>query len=181
MLKNLFVLMISPKVGWEYIDDSGHSADEMLRGLLFPLLGILAVACFVPMLYNSATNTLTSCLVVAVIHFSKYVLTYFVTSYLLSGFYPVFSKSNIALTRLNGFVVYNIAFLVVLDMVNMVINADFTPLRFLVLWVVWLCAKGTEMLGFAQEKRVKFVAVASAMIIGLPFVFQKVMEMVIAK
>ena len=44
MLKKILIVIIKPKLGWQYIDDSGNSTQRVLSGVFFPLLAILAIS-----------------------------------------------------------------------------------------------------------------------------------------
>lgn len=179
MLRNILVVIISPKVGWQYIDDSSNSTQRVLASVFFPMLAILAVACFVPMIYDSTTHTISTSLMEAIVSFSKYLLTYFLCSYLLSGFYPQFTRSHIAQSKLNNYIIYNLTFLIILSILVKLLNAEFSPLYFLVLYMPFIAYKGVDFLCIDSGKTTKFVIISSVMMLVLPFVIGWILDSLI--
>ena len=178
MLRNLLQVIISPKAGWESIDDSSFSTQRVLFGMFFPLLACLAISSFIPMIYDK-TITLSTSLMNAIVNFSKYMIAYYLSSYLLSGFYPQFNRSHVAQAKLNNYLIYNYAFLILLNIITNSLNSDFTPLYFLMLYSPVLAAKGAKFLYIDSGRTTKFVTIASLMILLLPIIFQWILNTLI--
>ena len=170
MIRNFLVLLISPKVGWQYIDDKCHSAQRVLGGLFFPLLAILAISAFVPMIYDSASNTISSSLMDAIVAFSKFMLSYYLCVYLLSGFYPQFTRSSLAMSKLSNYVIYDLAFLVLLSILMNILPGEFSPLFFLELYMPYIAYRGVEFLCIEKGKSIKFVVISSIMMLAFPLI-----------
>jgi len=168
MIKDFAILLISPKVGWQYIDDRCYSAQRVLGAFFYPLLAILAISSFVPLIYDSASNTLSSALMSAIVAFAKYMLTYYLCVYLLSGFYPQFTRSSLAMSKLSNYVIYNLSFLIVLQILINVLNAEFSPLFFMVLYMPYIAYRGVDFLCIDNDKSIKFVLISSIMMISFP-------------
>lgn len=181
MLKKILVVIIKPKLGWQYIDDSGNSTQRVLSSVFFPLLAILAISSFVPMIYDSTTHTLSSSLMDAIVSFSQYMITYFLCSYLLSGFYPEFSRSHIALAKLNNYLIYNLSFMVILSVLINLLNAELSVLYFMFLYMPYMAYNGLEFLGLKEEKRNKFFIISTLMMMILPFIFGLILNSLIRK
>lgn len=179
MIRNFIVLLISPKVGWQYIDDKCHSAQRVLGAFFYPLLAILAISSFVPMIYDSASHTVSSSLMDAIVAFSKYMLSYYMCVYLLSGFYPQFTRSSLAMSKLSGYVIYNLALLILLSILVNVLNGEFTPLFFLVLYMPYMAYRGVDFLCVESDKSLKFVVISSIMMISFPFVIGWILDKLI--
>lgn len=179
MIRNFLVLLISPKVGWQYIDDKCHSAQRVLGTFFYPLLAILAISSFVPMIYDSASHTISSSLMEAIVAFSKYMLSYYLCVYLLSGFYPQFTRSSLAMSKLSNYVIYNLAFLIVLSILINVINGEFSPLYFLELYMPYIAYRGVDFLCVDSNKSAKFVVISSIMMIGFPIIIGLILNSLI--
>ena len=178
MLRKLLIVIIKPKLGWQYIDDSGDSTQRVLSSIFFPLLAILAISCFVPTIYDS-TLTISSSLMKAIVSFSKFMLTYFLCSYLLSGFYPEFSRSHIAMSKLNSYIIYNLSFLVILSVLINVLNAELSVLFFLFLYMPYMAFNALEFLGLSGKKGTKFFIISALMMMGLPIIIRIILESLI--
>ena len=90
--KNIFCVITSPRYGWEVINDSNIPVGKVMRTAFMPLLIVLALSCFVPMIYDR-TLSFSGCLMSGIIHFSAYFISYYIIIYLLGGFYPELVKT----------------------------------------------------------------------------------------
>lgn len=178
LFKNIAILIISPKVGWEEINKSGVSTQTALARGFYPLLALLALTAFVPMLYD-CTIELKDALMQAIIQFSSFFFSYFICAYLVEGFFPELNKTHSANSRLNDFIVYNLIFLVLLAIMNNVLPARFPVLSLLVLYVVFMAYKGMDYLGLKQDRTTVFLITSSAMFLLVPAVLRCVLELII--
>lgn len=167
IVKYIVLLIISPRVGWEEVNRASIPTGKLMSGVFLPLLAILSISTFVSMLYDK-TVTLSDTLMKAVIEFSSYYVTYFISSYLLSGFYPDLVKTNAGADRLNDFILFNLIFLVLLAIIGNILPIDFTPIFFLMLYMPWIAYCGVEHLGVRPGKVSKFVTIASVLILLTP-------------
>lgn len=167
LFKNIILVIIAPRVGWDDINQSSIRTSEILTKAFFPLLSILAVSAFFPMFYD-ATITLPATLKKSIVEFSAYFFTYYIASFLISGFYPELAKTNAGIERVNDYCLYNLIFLVILNILANVLPIDFTPVYFLMLYLPWIAFRGTEYLGVAKEKQAMFVSAASLFMLLIP-------------
>ncbi len=178
LLKNIILVIISPRVGWEEINQATIPTGRVLSSAFYPLLALLALSAFVPGLYDS-TLTLSMLLMDAIILFAAYFFTYFISSYLLGGFYPELVKTKGAHDRLDDYIIYNLIFLVVLRIVHNLLPGDFTPVLFLMLYMPWMAYRGLGNLGIKENKATKFVIIASVLLLLTPFVIEWVLGLII--
>ena len=174
IVKNIFMVIVSPKLGWEGVNESVTPTQKVLSGGLYPVLALLAVASFVPYIYTPTDWTLSKLLIHAIIEFASFFASYFLISYLLGGFYPRLVKTPSATVRLNNFIIYNLIYLALLEICNNLLDNAFTPLYFMLLYVCVLVHKGAlHYLGMPNDKKLtKFVIIASAMLILFPLVIR---------
>lgn len=180
LIKNIALLIVSPKMGWEEINLSGYPTHKVLQSGFYPVLALLAISSFSLMLYDPTAWTLSKTLMHAIVEFSSYFATYFLTSYLLGSLYPEIVKTATANARLNNFIAYNLIFLVLLEIFNNVLADGFSPIYFLLLYTFVIVYKGLDYINMKDEmKKTKFVAVASMLMICLPLVFRWTLEKMI--
>lgn len=180
ILKNILLVIISPRVGWEDINVGGIATSRLLRQAFFPLLAILAVTSFVPMLYD-ATITLSMSLMTAIIQFSSYFFSYHIINYLLGGFFPELVKTKGASARLNDFIIYCLIYMVLLGIAANVLPIDFTPIFFLMTYLVWIVYRGADYLVLDKKKMPQFLIVSSAALLLTPLVIKSLLSMLIVK
>lgn len=177
---NIFCVITSPKYGWEVINQSNIPTGKVLRSAYIPLLCVLALSCFVPMIYDR-TILFSSSLMTGIVLFSTFFISYFLISYLLEGFYPELAKTEGAKARLNDYILYNLIFLVLLRILSNLLPSDFTPVLFLMVYLPWMAFRGTDNLFVKKNKVAKFVIISSALLLGLPFMFEAILGLFIIK
>ena len=158
-------MITSPRYGWEVINDSNIPIGKVLHHAYFPLLCLLGLSCFVPMLYDRTISFSTS-LMTGIVMFSTYFISYYIIIYLLGGIYPELVKTEGATARLNDFILYNLIFLVLLIILRNLLPSDFTPVLFLMLNLPWMAYRGTEHLFVKKHKVARFVVVSSALLLA---------------
>jgi len=176
--RNIFCVITAPKYGWEVINESNIPTGKVLRSAYFPMLFVLALSCFVPMIYDRTISFSTS-LMTGIVMFSTYFISYYIISYLLGGFYPELVKTEGATARLNDYILYNLIFLVLLMILRNLLPSDFTPVLFLMVYLPWMAYRGTDHLFVQKDKVAKFVVISSALLLGLPIALKAVLDLFI--
>ncbi len=177
---NIFCVITAPRYGWEVINDSNIPTGKVMRSAYLPLLCVLALSCFVPMIYDR-TITFSESLMTGIVMFSTYFISYYIIIYLLGGFYPELVKTEGATARLNDFVLYNLIFLVLLIILRNLLPSDFTPILFLMAYLPWMAYRGTDNLFVRKDKVAKFVVISSALLLGFPVAFKAILGLFIIK
>ena len=180
IVKNILVLIASPRVGWEDINACGIATSRVLRVAFYPLLALLAITTFVPMFYDK-TITLSMSLMMAIINFSSYFFSYHIVCYLLGGFYPQLVKTRGATARLHELVLYSLIYLVLLAIIANVLPINFTPIFFMMTYLVWIVYRGTQYMGLDKPREPRFLIATSALLLLTPFVIQQLLNMLIVK
>ena len=178
--QNIWCVITAPKYGWEVINESNIPTGKVLRSAYMPLLCVLGLSCFVPMIYDS-TISFTTSLMTGIVLFSTYFISYYIIIYLLGGFYPELVKTEGATARLNDYILYNLIFLVLLIILSKLLPSDFAPVKFLMLYLPWMAYRGTDHLFVKKEKVAKFVVLSSALLLGLPLLLEAVLGLFIIK
>ena len=175
---NIFCVITAPKYGWEVINESNIPTGKVLRNAYLPLLCVLALSCFVPMIYDH-TLSFSRSLMTGIVLFSTYFISYYIIIYLLGGFYPELVKTEGASARLNDYILYNLIFLVLLMILRNLLPSDFTPVLFLMVYLPWMAYRGTDHLFVKKEKVAKFVVISSVLLLGLPILHKAVLSLLI--
>lgn len=172
LIKNIILIIIAPRVGWDDVNRSSVTTLRLLSCAFIPLLIILAVSEFIPLFYDT-TISLFETLLKSILVVSSYFITYYITSFLISGFYPELAKTNAGVERVNDFTLYCIMYLIFLNIIANVLPIDFTPIYFLMLYLPWIAYRGTEYLGVKKEKLPVFVAFSSLLMLMTPQIIIK--------
>lgn len=178
IIKNLLVLIASPRVGWEDISLSGCDSRRLLQRGLYPLLILLAVCSFVPMVYDS-TITFTQSVMRMIVNVSSYFFGFHIADYLLGGFYPQLTRTELAMGRLHRFVGYCTMYLVVLSILQHVLPIDFTPVFFMMMYMMWIAYRGIDYLELETAGRTKFLIFSSLLLLLIPVVISMLLGIII--
>ncbi len=174
ILRNILLVIVAPKMGWEEVNRSSFPTQDLLSKAFYPLLAVLAITEFTPMIFDS-TRSLSISLMLAITSFASYFITLYLTSYLLDGFYPELNPTHSINSRHNDFIIYSIIYLVLLKIIDNLLPTHFAPLYFLVAYVIFIIYCGTEFVGIEQtdkNKVSKFVLLTSVLIIFTPVLIQ---------
>ncbi len=172
---NIFCVITAPKYGWELINESNIPVGKVMKSVYVPLLVVLALSCFVPMIYDR-TISFGYSLLNGIVMVSSFFVAYFIIVYLLGGFYPELVKSEWGTARMNDFILYNLIFMVLLLILRNLLPDDFTPVLFLMTYLPWMVYRGTDNLYVRKDKVPKFVLISSFLLLGLPLLLKTIME-----
>lgn len=174
--RNIILVIISPKVGWEEIDRGGFPVQRVLVGGFFPQLALLLISSFMPLFYDPEM-LLSRAVMNGIVWTSSYFVSYFVISYLLGGFYPELSRTKGSIARMNNYLLYCLMFLLLLKiLLNMLFQ--FSPLYFLTLYLGVIAYHGTVFLRLEEHKVFKFTLIATLFMIGLPYAFYYLLSLI---
>ena len=167
ILKNIIFVIVSPKVGWEDVKRSCIPTGRLFTSAFLPLLAVLAATVFVPLAFD-VSATATGKLLEAIIKFASYLVTFYLTAYLLGSMYPEISQGQSAVDRLNDFIIYNLIYLILLEIIKNLTPVDNAPIFFMMFYMPYIVYKGVDFLGVKKQKQSRFVLWASLMMLLLP-------------
>lgn len=167
IVKIILLIIISPKAGWEEVNQSAIPTGKIQSSVFLPLLAILAISTFIPMIYDR-TLTLPNTLMQAIISFSGYYLAYYLTAFILGGTYPELVQGKVATDRMNDYVMYNLIYLILLSIIKNLLPVDFAPIFFMMFYLPYIAYRGTDYLGVSSSKVLKFTIIASLMMLLFP-------------
>ena len=175
---NIFCVITSPKYGWELIKGSNIPVGKVMRTAYVPLLFVLALSCFVPMIYDR-TIPFSKSLMTGIVMFWTYFLSYYMIVYILGASYPQLIKTEAAKARLNDYILYNLIFLVMLMILRYLLPSDFTPVLFLMIYLPWMAYCGTGHLFVSKDMVGKFTLFSSVLLLGLPVLLKYILGLFI--
>ncbi len=182
MLKNITHVIVSPRDGWETINMSDCRTEDLLSKAFYPLLGVLAITAFVPMLAYDHTITLSESLMRALISFFAFFLTYFISVQVLSTSFPELAVTKVAIDRLNDYALYNLIILVLVSIFQNILPTDFMPIAIMgFLYVPWVAYRGTAYLGLKGSRAAWVATIASALMLGMPLLLTYLLNMLIVR
>ena len=179
--KNIFLIIVSPKMGWDEVNNCAHKTQKVLQNGFYPMLAVLAVSSFTRLLYDSVEWTFSRAIINAIIEVTSFFATYYLSSYLLGSIFHELVRSNSATTRLNNFIIYSLVYLIILQIFSNLLDGGFAPLYFLLMYIPVIVFKGLEFLGMTDDKRgVWFVSISSAFFVLFPVLFRMLLGFMVS-
>ncbi|MDO4511818.1 MAG: hypothetical protein Q4B68_08385 [Bacteroidales bacterium] len=152
----------------------------MLSSGFYPVLAVLVVASFVPMLYDHVEWTFSRCLIHAAAEFTGFFSAFYIAGFAMGSIYKELTKSNSSSIRLNNYIAYNLMYVMAVEILNNFVAYLFPPLLFMFMYTPVIAVKGTEYLGVNDQKKTLNVGViASLLLVGIPFIIRVLLEMMI--
>lgn len=167
-LKLLFGMMFNPVEGWKKIRRSRLSTDAVGRGCFFPLLGLLAISCFAPLIYEE-TATLNSCTMEAVKMFVALFFGYYLVLALERTLMPLKFRQTLAGTDFGKcFVMYCLSTLAIFLTIYEALPMVQPVVVFLPIWTIYLAARGARFFKFPEEKNGLLTTMVCIYLLGAP-------------
>jgi hypothetical protein len=178
--KKICLLVVSPQDGWKEISKEIVPVQALLRGVMFPMLAVLAITPFANMLYRPEVTSLSFTIQSAIVEFVKYFFGYFLSSYFLGGLFPQLNKSKSSQNKMNVFIAYNMIILILINIVRNLLPTPLPMVDILQFYVIFVIYKGKDFLGI-EENGTKFVVLASVFIILAPFAIGQIFSAILPK
>lgn len=178
-LQHILQLVISPARGWEDVSSAGAQPDELTRRGLYPMLAIASLSCIIMLLYHEPGYTLIEALQNAVITFTVYFVTLFIAGHAFTSFMPTISGNANSPLKNSTFIIFNLAILVTINIIDNLIPVDLVIVKILPAYVFYVMFRGIRYLDVAPDKTGQFMFL-SVFSIGVPpfllyFLFKLVM------
>jgi len=169
-LKYLLQLLISPANGWEDISHAGDEPSRLTVDGFYPLLGVSAITSFIPMLYNNEIG-IAAALQNAIITFVQYFVSLFLANYILATLLPHFVSGEPNEKRTTTFIIYNLALLALITIIENVMPFDLAIVRFLPIVVAVVMWKGCRYMAVLPEQTGRFMIASILTVIVMPLMF----------
>lgn len=166
-LKYLLQLVISPANGWEDISHAGTEPARLTSDGFYPLLGLSAVTAFVPMIYNHEIG-LAAALQNAIIIFVQYFISLFLANYIFATILPRYVDGEPNEKRTSTFIIYNIALLALITIIENILPFDLAIVQFLPIVVAVVMWRGCRYITVLPDHTGRFMIAAILTIIAMP-------------
>lgn len=160
-------LLIAPVSGWKKMKNSGYSSDSVARNLFYPLLALMAAACFMTKLYQPDTP-IGSILQMAVAQFVSLFAGFFAIMVLAHMFLPETSREKIE-TRFGKVFVMTILSALSLAATLYSLFPNLGALLIVVpIYVAYIIAKGVRFLRIDAKEQIPATIVMIILSMGVP-------------
>ncbi len=183
MYKDLFkwviALTTTPGKAWKELSEKEEKGDEYLSRFVFPLIGLVAVAAFLGILFIhkefNVELALKSAIKVLIAYFGGFYLASYWLNELLGSMFG--KEKDLKLSQ--RFVGYSSAMMYALTALLLIFPvSEFFFLRIFILYTVYIVWEGALFyMRIAEKQRLKFVLIASALIIVLPIIIELLLFM----
>ena len=150
-LLSIFKLIVSPSNAWHKILNNSSSGTLELS-LYYPLIGMLSVSCFAKMLYDK-TLVLKNMIIDAAISFAEYFIGYLACAFFISLILPKLQEKDKTVSdgRIKTFVMYNMSILVILDIVQNLLPAEYALLEIFPIYILFIISKAVGFFSLNKD------------------------------
>lgn len=178
--KNISYVACFPRNGWAAVKHDEVQWREVQSRVLYPMLAVLALSAFMALVYD-VRATLVGCIVAAVIDFAKYFFSFFIASYVVTGYFPLVVKDKRSVNRANVATLYCMAVIVALNIIDNLLPASFPYLKILYLYVFFMAWKADRYLGIEEGGDKKILIVIAALVLLLPLAISYLLGLIMNK
>lgn len=176
-IKNIFLLIVSPALGWKEIKKFKVPKELLLSRLYYPMLAILALTSFITFFYGEDLQ-LIDYLQKVICKVGVYFFGYMISSFILCSLLPTISNDKNGANKIHLFVIYCYAILMLFTIIENFIPVTITILDFLPFYLIFVIWKGVKY--FNDEiLSPKFLMMFSASILGVFYFLQFILNLVI--
>ncbi|MDR1200940.1 MAG: YIP1 family protein [Tannerellaceae bacterium] len=183
MYKELFKWVIDivsqPGKEWKELSEKEEKGDEFLTRFVYPLIGLITVAAFVGILFRQKEFSVELALKSSIKALMSYFGGFFLAAYFLNELWQGMFKQEKDLKLCQRFVGYSSALMYSLTIILLLLPvSDFFFLRVFLLYTVYIVWEGaTPYMKVPDAVRMKFTAIASALIVLLPEIIGRLLFM----
>ena len=170
------LILVSPEKFWIQLSEKDRESHvNITTNFVYPLLGLIAISSFIGSWWNNEVFDLQRALQIVCVNFVAGFAGFFVASFLVDEFSAGFLTLEKNIIRARNFVGYSsVVLYVIVIFWNIVPNYFFIFLfLFYTVYIVW---EGSEKYMQIENKdRLKFTIVSSLLIVGAPFIIEKIL------
>lgn len=176
-IKHIFQLTLSPANGWEDIAAAREDVTRLQSGGFYPLTALTTVSVFIAFFYHDGL-TLSTMLTDAIVTFVMFFLGYFASSFILSIYMPRLAEGGYSERRCNTFVIYTLAMLEVIAIIQNCVPITLALTLFLPIYVGIVMWKGVRYMDVPAENTGKFMIVAIFGVLLPPYLLMFLFKLV---
>ena len=174
LFTNIFLMIVSPTVGWERINKLSIPPKMLQSQVLFPTLALLALTSMLQIFF--ADTTLTMALVQAIIAFAAYFFTFYISSIVMNFYSP--GETQEAKDRMDNLLMFALKYLIILNILSNLLPSDFPILKFLQLYVVFIIYRGLGYVNY-NEKPWVFITIATVSLLATPIIIKFILGLIL--
>jgi len=179
VFRKVIALASQPQKTWETLVGEGENEEheKFLSNFVYPLIGLVAVAAFVGVLFSRREFDVELALKASVRDLASSLFGFFLASYFLNELWGNFFNRDKDSKLCQRFIGYSSSLMFVLNIV-LALLPEFFFLRIFVLYIVYIVWEGAvSYMKVEDSERLKFTGITSALIIVAPVVIRIVLVM----
>lgn len=181
MYKDIFrwviALISQPARAWRALAKKEEKGDEFLSHFIYPLIGLATAAAFLGVLFTRKEFDVELALKSSIKTLVSSFGGFYLGAYLLNEVWQSFFKRVKDLKLCQHFVGYASSLMFALNIVLMLLP-EFFFLRIFILYTVYIIWEGAgPYMGIEEKIRLKFVGVATAIILLTPLIIEQALSM----
>lgn len=177
----LFLLLLrtllQPIEGWKELRRMSIKPEDLLSGLLYPLLAIVAACKFANMLYFPQTS-LSEVVVEAVISFVSYFFGYFLILMVIKLVLPPVTSRVFEEPFGKNFIILSLSTLCLFSILLDILPMFWPILIFLPLWTIYIIFRGIRFFKLPETGLLRFNVIVCLAVVGVPVAIDYLLNLI---
>ncbi|MBQ2980135.1 MAG: hypothetical protein IJE18_08530 [Bacteroidaceae bacterium] len=177
MIRALIQLIITPQKAWNELSRDIVRQQYLMWLLVYPLLIFTALSAYIHHWYGYTTVAEASQeALLTLLQYGACIMTTWILLTKLGPKYFAASYSNSEAHLYSGYV-YTLTMLATL--IGNILPSDFAFVQFLPMYSIWIVYQARQYMKIPQENIFSYTVITSVVILGLPFVWQKIFDLIL--
>lgn len=171
------LLLFNPEKAWKELSDSPAKQQYLLPLLVYPLLLLAAASSYIQ--YEYGYISLSEATQEAVLSLIKFWACIVTTRIVMNALSHRYYKMTCNAQQIHLFTGYTFTIALLAALVSNLLPCPFTFIEFAPMYMIWVIYKGKDYLNVEEEDTLNFVVTTSALLLGLPFVWNSILHMIV--
>lgn len=178
-LINMLQLFLSPTKGWEEVARLNESPNRLMDKGFYPVLALVAITAFGNGIYGSEPFSIGSQLLKAIAQCLALFFGVMLGRATFESLLSHFTGQQVNVLRAHTVVIYCVGLMAMVQVFINVCPIELSVLWFLPAFVALVAWQSHDYLGVKSERGAQFFIFAVAMLIIVPIVFNKILDLIV--
>ncbi len=172
-----FLLLFAPDKAWKELSENPAKQRYILPLLVYPLLLLAAASTYIK--YEYGYISLPEATQESILTLIKYWACIVTTRIVINALSHKYYKLSCDASQIHIFTGYTFTVTLLVAIVGNLLPCPFSFIELAPMYMIWVIYKGKDFLNVAEEDTLNFVVTTSALLLGLPFVWNSILHMIV--
>ena len=172
-----FLLLFAPEKAWKELSENSIKQRYLLPLLVYPLLLLAAASTYIK--YEYGYISLPEATKESILTLIKFWACITTTRIVINALSHKYYQLSCDTREIHLFTGYTFTVTMLAAIVSNLLPCPFSFVEFAPMYMIWVIYKGKEFLHVAEEDTLNFVVTTSALLLGLPYIWNSILHMIV--